>query len=193
MVEDNCLLATAQLERVGFPKQHSYILFSKEYMHNPSTGTEAGAMAESHMIRFPAHAVYDEDWSTTLVHEWSHQFFKNLNKGAKESFSNQYDSLIKEEIEKDDSPSFLAMVEEVVPEDIKEKFPDDYSIWKLYVANTLYKPEMERIREYVRRKGVVPSSYATVNPEELWCECITNYSKLSREMRQMISNMIGGY
>jgi len=192
-VEDNCLLATAQLERVGFPKQHSYILFSDIYVHNDITGGEAGASAESHFIRFPTTALYNEDWAKTLVHEWAHKYFKNLNKGSKAYFSNQYEGLVKNNIELDNSPELLEMIEEVIPEDIKEKFPDDFDIWKIYTINSLHKPEMENIRGYIQRKGIVPSSYAASDAEEMWCECVSNYSKLSRELRQVVSNIIGGY
>ena len=191
-VEDNCFIATSQLERIGFSKQHSYLIFSPDYVHNEATGEEAGAVAEAHSIKFPTGALYNDDFSQMLVHEWAHRYFYNMPKEARTYFQNQYDEIVKNFIETDDSPQLMDMIEEVVPEDIKESFPDDMSAWKLYVANSLHKQEMGSIRDYVRQKGNVPSAYASVNSEELWSECVSNYSKLDRDFKQIISNVIGG-
>jgi len=191
-VEDNCFIATSQLERIGFPKQHSYLIFSPDYVHNEATGAESGAVASGHSIQFPIKALYSDNFSQTLVHEWAHKYFFNMPREARVYFKNQYDGLVKNSIEIDDSSQLRDMIEEVVPEKIKESFPDDIDVWKIYVSNSLHKPEMESIRNYVMQKGNVPSSYSTVDSEELWSECVSNYTKLNRELKQAISNVIGG-
>lgn len=181
MVEDNCILTSNKLERIGFPKQHAYVIFE---------GEEDFGLATPHTIKLPVKLMYRENWDYVLTHEWAHMYHDNLSKETKQAFVDEYNRVTRGAVEQEEDEVLAEMIERVVPESIKKKFPVEKDIWKIYVGKMINKPEMEAIRTFLKNKKYTPTSYAATSPDELWADGVANYDKLEPNMKNAISKAI---
>lgn len=189
-----CENAANALVKIGFPKYTTTMVFMNlKDRKNIITG--GGVGGEAHWKQHAFTVERGDVNEGIIIHEHAHMWWDNvLPKYAKTAFRKWYDENVGQWIKK---PEHFISYEGGTPARMKAQD----------IARQIDLPAGEKLRQAIAKQGIVPTSYAAANYDELWAVTVQKAAlmterhprqsalgppKVSRELRKLLYDILSG-